>query len=385
MLRPDHLSRKFQRRPTKSAQAFAEATGPSEHTVMTPRRQTSSHAFLRCHLGLGGALLLAGLGCSKAHGPFGYSHHPYAHPQIETMLGDFPNPGPNVLTLMRDQTGAIVVPPKEPEPYAMELVAFEPGRPAAIVEGSDPREALGLPNYSTNEREMPHALSLGNGGVLTLKLLGDPLIDQPGPDLFVFEAGPSPEAVAVEISFDGATWTSVGEAAGGPRALDISPFVKPTEMFRFIRLTDVRDSGGDSEPWPGAEIDAVAARRGLPPALPEPERIDIPNEVLFGFDSDALAAAAPSALDRVVTRMAERPSAALTIFGHTDDIGDDAYNLDLSDRRARAVRTYLIGRGIAASRINAAGVGETRPAVPNDSDEARRQNRRVELTLIEQR
>jgi outer membrane protein OmpA-like peptidoglycan-associated protein len=199
----------------------------------------------------------------------------------------------------------------------------------------------------------------------------------------VFEAGPSREAVTVEISPDGAAWTSVGEAPGGFYALDIGPFVKAGDTFRFIRLTDVADSGGDNEVWPGAEIDAVAALRPAPAVAPAPppERISIPSEVLFGFDSDVLGAGAPAELDRVSELLAGRPSARLAIEGHTDDVGDDAYNLALSERRAAAVKAYLVHKGVAADRIEARGFGETRPVVPNTDDASRRRNRRVELIV----
>lgn len=331
------------------------------------------------------ALAVAPIGCAKAHGPFGYSRHPYTHAQIQALLGNFPNPGPNVDALVRDAAGNSVEAPRERAAYWTELVAFEPGRPAAIIEASNPREALGMPNYTASILEPPRALSLGNGGSIVLKLVGDPLVDLPGPDLFVFESGPSREAVSIEISADGETWTAVGDAPGGSCAVDIGPFVKPSDAFRFVRLRDVLNSGGDSDPWPGAEIDAFAARRGWPAPVVEPpaERISIPTEVLFAFDSDALGAAAPAALDRAVTMLAERPTLRLVIEGHTDDIGEADYNLALSERRAQAVRTYLLGRGIAADRVEARGLGESRPVSANDSDEGRRRNRRVELVLRE--
>lgn len=327
-----------------------------------------------------------GTGCGQARGtPFGYSHHPLTPAQIQALLGDYPNPGPNISSIMRDTAGNIVAPPLDWRAFASELVIFEPGRPQAILEGSNPREALGMPNYTTNIWEPPHAVSLGNGGAIVLKLVGDPLMDVPGPDLFVFESGPSPEAVSIEISADGETWISVGDVPGGASALDIGPFVKPEDTFRYIRLRDVINSGGDSDPWPGAEIDAVAAARSKPAPVvvspPPPERITIATEVLFAFDSDTLQASAPAELDRVIEKLAARPTARLSIEGHTDDVGETDYNLALSERRAQAVKAYLVQKGILASRIDARGLGESRPIVPNDSDEGRRKNRRVELVL----
>lgn len=334
------------------------------------------------------ALLLPSvwLGCGHSHGPFGYSHHPFTAAQIEAMLGDYPNPGPNISSLMHDTAGNLVVAPVDRAAFATVLVSFDPGKPAAIVEASNPREALGIPDYTTNEREPPHALSLGNGGSIVLQLVGEPLMDVAGPDIFVFEAGPSRESVSVDISPDGTSWTSVGDLSGGPCAVDIAPFVKPGDVFRYVRLRDVANSGGDSDPWPGADIDAVGVVRSTPaPRTTEqpPERISISTEVLFGFDSDALRAGASTELDRVVQLLSARPTARLSIEGHTDDVGDDAYNLSLSERRARAVKAYLVEHGATAANIEARGLGETRPVMPNDTDVGRLQNRRVELIVTE--
>ena len=71
------------------------------------------------------------------------------------------------------------------------------------------------------------------------------------------------------------------------------------------------------------------------------------------------------------------------IEGHTDDRGRDKYNLRLSQARAKAVRTYLIKKGIDAERLTAQGFGETKPKVPNDSAENRQINRRVVFTITE--
>lgn len=325
-------------------------------------------------------------GCGRSQGPFGFTPHPYTPKQLEKMLGDWPNPGPNVDPVIRDASGQPVAAPSDRAAYAVELVLFEPGRPPAIIEDSNPREALGMPNYTSNIWEPPRALSLGNGGAIVLRLAGDPLMDGPGPDLFVFESGPSREAVEVEISPDGEAWIPVGEAPGGATAIDIARFVQPGQAFRYVRLRDVPNSGGgDAGPWTGAEIDAVAAIRSRPVPVAEkpPERISIPTEVLFAFDSDTLGAGAPAELDRVVAMLAARAPYRLSIEGHTDDIGDDAYNLSLSERRAQAVRAYLLGRGLDAGRIEARGLGEGRPAVANDSDDARRRNRRVEIVITD--
>jgi len=73
------------------------------------------------------------------------------------------------------------------------------------------------------------------------------------------------------------------------------------------------------------------------------------------------------------------PQLLLSIHGHTDDIGDDKVNLELSIARAKSIHNFLIQENIATSRISYQGFGESKPLVPNKSDEARRTNRRVEF------
>ena len=72
----------------------------------------------------------------------------------------------------------------------------------------------------------------------------------------------------------------------------------------------------------------------------------------------------------------------IQIAGHTDNVGSDAFNLQLSQQRANSVRGYLAGAGVVAQRMQAVGYGESRPVADNGSDYGRTQNRRVEITLI---
>jgi outer membrane protein OmpA-like peptidoglycan-associated protein len=86
-------------------------------------------------------------------------------------------------------------------------------------------------------------------------------------------------------------------------------------------------------------------------------------------------------LDQVVDVMNENPSYDLEIHGHTDSQGDDAKNQVLSEERAAAVRTYLIGKGVAANRLQSFGHGETMPIADNKTAAGRAQNRRVEFKV----
>ncbi len=73
----------------------------------------------------------------------------------------------------------------------------------------------------------------------------------------------------------------------------------------------------------------------------------------------------------------------MRIEGHTDSQGDDAFNLDLSQRRANSVRRYLVEQGITAERLEAVGYGETKPVDTNKTAAGRENNRRVEFTILE--
>ena len=88
-------------------------------------------------------------------------------------------------------------------------------------------------------------------------------------------------------------------------------------------------------------------------------------------------------LDLVVDFMKRRKSAAVEISGHTDNVGNAKTNKTLSLKRAQACRDYLTSKGIEGSRITAVGHGDERPVAPNDSDEGRQKNRRIEV--VEQR
>jgi OOP family OmpA-OmpF porin len=119
-----------------------------------------------------------------------------------------------------------------------------------------------------------------------------------------------------------------------------------------------------------------------PPPPPAPERIVL-RGVNFAFDSDEIDPASAVVLDVVAETLSGRPEAAVRVEGHTDSMGSDTYNQTLSQRRAEAVRRYLVGQGVAAARLEARGYGESRPIAPNETAEGRALNRRVELSLID--
>ena len=106
--------------------------------------------------------------------------------------------------------------------------------------------------------------------------------------------------------------------------------------------------------------------------------------VEFEFDSDVLTAEGRETVDEVAALLRSLPGVNVEISGHTDSTGDDAFNLDLSLRRADAVRAHLVEQGLAGARFETAGFGETRPIADNETPEGRQRNRRTEFRVIEE-
>jgi outer membrane protein OmpA-like peptidoglycan-associated protein len=103
--------------------------------------------------------------------------------------------------------------------------------------------------------------------------------------------------------------------------------------------------------------------------------------LLFDFDSDRLREASKENLNNLASSLAQFGDSKLLLVGHTDDVGSDTYNEDLSRRRANAVASYLISRGVPSSRVATSGRGEAEPIAPNDTDANRQKNRRVEVAI----
>jgi OOP family OmpA-OmpF porin len=123
------------------------------------------------------------------------------------------------------------------------------------------------------------------------------------------------------------------------------------------------------------------APRGEEPA-PMAEKIVL-RGVNFDFDKSNIRPDAAVILDEAVRILGTGSGAAVSVEGHTDWIGTDAYNQGLSERRANSVMNYLVDHGVDASRLSTAGYGESRPIASNQTREGRALNRRVELLVQE--
>ncbi len=109
--------------------------------------------------------------------------------------------------------------------------------------------------------------------------------------------------------------------------------------------------------------------------------INVSDPVRFDFGRSDLDSHGRTVLDRLVAAAGDCPRVGLKVLGYADARGKAERNLALSQRRARAVVTYLIDKGIDAGRLEAVGYGEARPVAPNDTAENRAKNRRIELEI----
>lgn len=198
-----------------------------------------------------------------------------------------------------------------------------------------------------------------------------------------------------------------GEVGVGFRSLLAPRFgVRGDAMYRYIDVSDRHNAADDSfqepvvrlgffvplgaapvAPEPVAQPVAPPPPRPVAPA-PEPKQeviFEFDEAIFFGFDSATLRPEAEGKLMEAARLIQEdRSLRKVEIAGHTCDIGSAQYNLGLSERRARAVREFLVNRGgVDAAMLTVTGYGVTRPKVPNSSPENRQMNRRVELIASE--
>ncbi|HEX7628344.1 MAG TPA: OmpA family protein, partial [Candidatus Methanoperedens sp.] len=106
------------------------------------------------------------------------------------------------------------------------------------------------------------------------------------------------------------------------------------------------------------------------------------RNIFYETDQFQLKSISFAELDKLVSFLTNNPALRIEIEGHTDNQGTDAYNLELSMKRAQAVYSYLLDHGISASRLTYKGYGESKPVSPNDTEEGRALNRRTEIRIM---
>lgn len=137
---------------------------------------------------------------------------------------------------------------------------------------------------------------------------------------------------------------------------------------------------------PAAPVTQPAPVAAAPAPTTTTEMFSVSTEKLFDFDKATLRTEATAELDAAIAKYRGNASlVSMSIVGHTDSVGTDAYNQDLSERRAAAVRDYLVSQHIDAAKIATSGRGESSPIASNETAEGRQKNRRVEVTAEMQR
>lgn len=143
----------------------------------------------------------------------------------------------------------------------------------------------------------------------------------------------------------------------------------------FFATTLIQGCSTMSRPAGDVTLAVAQTERGV--------MIWLPESVLFAFGKDTLdAAESESYLARVAQLLRDNTDAQIALEGHTDNVGSERFNQDLSERRAITVRDKLRALGVPDSRMTATGLGLTRPIAPNESEAGRRLNRRVEIVLL---
>ena len=134
---------------------------------------------------------------------------------------------------------------------------------------------------------------------------------------------------------------------------------------------------------PAAPARPAAPAAPAAPARPAPasvrQAVVIQADALFDFDKSVLRPDGKKSIDDALGRIRGVDLEMVIATGHTDSVGSDAYNQRLSERRAAAVKEYLVSKGVPASKITTIGKGESQPVATNKTSEGRQKNRRVDI------
>ncbi|HSJ63492.1 MAG TPA: OmpA family protein [Gemmatimonadaceae bacterium] len=269
--------------------------------------------------------------------------------------------GGRYLRATANGTIAIPLPDSLPERFTVEF-------PATVRHGNAYLRVSTAPVYHGNRSyagSLP-SLERGQAGLRSHKGQGPVTMAKRGD-------GPANDALApVRIMADGEymkMYVNEQRVANAPNAV----FPRTTMLYLSvgsanedhpILIGPVRIAGGGRDLYDRLARDGRVATQGI----------------LFATGSDRIRPESTPTLGEIADMLDEHPDLALTVEGHTDSDGEEAFNQTLSEKRAAAVKAWLVSeRGIDAARLTTAGFGESKPAAPNDSPEGKQQNRRVEL------
>lgn len=249
----------------------------------------------------------------------------------------------------------------------------------------DPKAVLGNNKYY---------VSIPKGSSITVQFTDNLIVDSPNrDDLFVDELANAGDHAEVYVSSDGLNYEFLGVASGGKtNSMDLAD-IGFTDIVSHVTVVGL-DTAGSSPGFdlirvyglPHANIDLYVADNELKRYLDESNvynrRIHL-SPIEFEFDSHVLREEWHNYLDNLIDQILSHPEMRLKIVGHTDNIGSDDFNDQLSAKRAKSVYDYFIERGIKSTHLTYEGRGRREPLNRNDDEEGRKKNRRVELIKME--
>ena len=152
--------------------------------------------------------------------------------------------------------------------------------------------------------------------------------------------------------------------------------------FLFAACETASQVGGDSASTSSASSASSASSSSAAAAKTEADKLaEVGNTVYFDFDSSELSDNAQMTLNRQAAFLNVNPTLVIVVEGHADERGTREYNLALADRRATAVRDYLLAKGLNSARVRTVSYGKERPAVEGSTEAAWEKNRRAETVL----
>jgi outer membrane protein OmpA-like peptidoglycan-associated protein len=263
------------------------------------------------------------------------------------------------------------------------LACAIPVPPAALVEAEDAYAAAARDPEVTNNA--PVYLYEAKKQLDRAQRTWDSDADDPRVDHYAYVAQKR-VAIAREVA---STRGADEEARGLIRERDQAVLEARTRQVDLARIEadQARKREAAAQALAAAEAERVAALEKQLGEL-QAEKTDrgmviTLGDVLFDFNRAELRGGAKQNLSRLVNFLRENPDRDVLIEGHTDSVGSEQYNLDLSQRRADAVRMFLIENAIESVRIAAKGFGKSLPVTGNDTESGRQQNRRVEIVILD--
>jgi len=297
----------------------------------------------------------------------------------EDNLGDFPRrfdlisgsfdvidwQGDRYVRALSNGTFAIVLPETLPEKFTLET--------AVNIQHGNGWVAI-TPGRAYNTRPVPYR---GSAVVVRFAKAGIDAVRGEGP---VAMAGHDQDIVRTRVA--PLQVTADGEHMkvylDGKRIANVPNAVFPRTDTLFVAVS----SASEEYPILLGPIRIAGGGRDLYDRLAREGRVTT-RGILFDVNSDAIRIESAPTLEEIGTMLQDHPELRISIEGHTDSDGEEAFNRALSERRATSVKRYLVETyAIDASRLETAGFGESVPVAPNDTAEGKQQNRRVELVRL---